>query len=337
MIILSNCLTDTADEGTRKVATNLVRLLKQQKPDTTVITYESTCNLSTVHLKLNKLLLNQNLRELLAKKGQPLLYIPSPAKSLPLAIRLFILSRAVKKELAVLLTMSFPVDFLSKGLIKASKAKLMTLCEDSQKYYSQVLDTEVKRLNAGVDMEHFSPATQQQKAQYRKQYGLPQDKPIVLHVGHLKQGRNVAQLLKLDDRFHGVLVVSTQTADEQDGALRQQLVDQKNLTLIDQYIPNIEQIYQLSDVYLFPVLQEESCIDSPLSALEAAACGIPVVTTAFGELKALLGREGFYEISSFDAQDLNELLQKAICEKKNPRAAVLPYDWNNAVKTILER
>ena len=58
MIILSNCLTDTADEGTRKVATNMVRVLKEKKSDTTVITYDSRCSLSDVHLSVNKLLLS---------------------------------------------------------------------------------------------------------------------------------------------------------------------------------------------------------------------------------------------------------------------------------------
>lgn len=336
MIILSNCLTDTADEGTRKVATNVIKRIKQQRPDTMVVTYESTSELSTLHLPVNRLMLNKKLMSLLAEKKQPLLYLPSPAKSLPLAIRLFILSRAAREGLTVILTMPFPVNFLSKALIKASKAKLLTLCESSRQYYAQALGVAVKRLHAGVDIARFSPAAQQEKQRLRKKYGLPLEKPIVLHVGHLNQGRNVVQLLKLCDQLHGVLVVSTQTANQQDAELRAQLLKKENITLIDHFVPDIEQIYQLSDVYLFPVLQEESCIDSPLSALEAAACGIPVVTTAFGEMKSLLGREGFYELKSFDEQALNALLQKALDEKKNPRPAVLSYDWQNAVNMLLE-
>ena len=336
MIILSNCLTDTADEGARKVATSMVRVLKQKKPDTTVITYDSRCSLSDVHLKVNKLLLNRKLLRMAGSKKEELLYIPSPAKMLPLAVRLLVLSRAVKAGVSVVLTMPFAVKPLSKKLLLASGAKILALCEKTKQYYSQALDIPVRRLCAGVDAQRFCPVSAQEKEALRQQYGLPAEKPIVLHVGHLKKGRNVAQLLNLPEKFHGVLVVSPHTAGEQDGKLKAQLLEKKNITLIEDYIPQIQQIYQLSDVYLFPVVQEEACIDSPLSALEAAACGIPVVTTDFGEMKSLLDKEGFYQISSFDPEQLTGLLEQAIGEKKDPRPAVLAYDWQNAVNTLLE-
>ena len=151
----------------------------------------------------------------------------------------------------------------------------------------------------------------------------------------MKPGRNVQQLLKLDDQWHGVLAVSTQTAAEQDLQLRRQLEEAKNLTLIDWYIPNIEELYQLADVYLFPVVQSYRCIDVPLSALEAAACGIPVVATPFGELKELLDQPGFYEITSFEPAQLNQLMATAASEGINPRQSVLEYDWEITVQTAL--
>ena len=336
MIILSNCLTDTADEGTRKVATNMVRVLKQKKPDTTVITYDSRCSLSDVHLSVNKLLLSRKLLNLVKNKKEGVLYIPSPAKLLPLAIRMFVLSKAAKTGLSVVLTMPFAVKPLSKKLLQVSGAKILTLCERTRQYYAQALEIPARRLCAGVDVQRFCPVSRQEKEALRKQYGLPAEKPIVLHVGHLKKGRNVAQLLNLSEKFHGVLVVSPHTAEEQDIKLKAQLLEKENITLMEEYIPQIEQIYQLSDVYLFPVVQEESCIDSPLSALEAAACGIPVVTTDFGEMKSLLDEAGFYQIRSFAPEQLSGLLEQAIGEKQDPRPAVLAYDWQNAVAALLE-
>lgn len=44
-------------------------------------------------------------------------------------------------------------------------------------------------------------------------------------------------------------------------------------------------MYQLSDLYIFPVIFEGGCIGIPLSILEARACGIPVMSTEFGGLK----------------------------------------------------
>ena len=334
MIVLSNCLTDKADEGSRKVATSLVKRLGQQDSKMTVITYDCHCSLETDHLSVNKFLLNKKLLSMLRRKNEPVLYLPSPAKTLPMAIRLWILSRAAKKGLTVLITMPFPVSGVGKWLLKKSKARILTLSQNASSQYSQALGKTVGRLRVGVDTGRFCPVSREQKIALREKYGIPQDKPVVLHIGHLNRGRNVQQMLKLEDGFHGLLVVSTQTAHEQDGQLRQQLLEKPSLTLIDRFVPNVEELYQLSDVYLFPVLQTESCIDSPLSALEAAACGIPVVATAFGELKELLGAEGFYEMQSFAPEDLNRLLHRAIEEKKNPRPAVIPYDWENAVSTV---
>lgn len=334
MIVLSNCLTDTADEGTRKVATSLVKRLRQRDSNLTVITYDCRCSLETDHISANKFLLNKKLLAMLRRKKEPVLYLPSPAKTLPMAIRLWILSRAAKNGLTVLITMPFPVSGIGKWLIKASKVRILTLSQSAKSQYSQAMGKSVGRLNVGVDTSRFCPVSREKKMALREKYAIPPDKPVALHIGHLNRGRNVQQMLKLDDSFHGVLVVSTQTAHQQDAELRKMLLQKANLTLIDRFIPQVEELYQLSDVYLFPVQQTESCIDSPLSALEAAACGVPVVATAFGELKSLINADGFYEIDSFEPEKLNRLLHQAIQEKKNPRPIVLPYDWENAVDTL---
>ena len=80
----------------------------------------------------------------------------------------------------------------------------------------------------------------------------------------------------------------------------------------------------------------KGCIDAPLSAMEAAACGIPVVTTAFGELKTLLGNEGFYLLDTKEPPALNALLRKAARENRSPRKAILPYDWTAAAQSLLK-
>jgi glycosyltransferase involved in cell wall biosynthesis len=132
-----------------------------------------------------------------------------------------------------------------------------------------------------------------------------------------------------------VLVVSTLTAAFEDKPLRDSLAAKENLTIIDRYLQHIEEIYQLADAYLFPVEKARNCIDVPLSALEAAACSIPVVATEYGELKGLLGRDGFTRIESFDVQMLNDQLDAAIHKGGDPRPHVLPYDWQHAVKELL--
>ena len=336
MVILSNCLTEIVDEGCRKVANTLIKRLKEAVPETLVVSYESRSQTEDVHLDINRWLLSRELAALLRKEGASVLYVPRPANMLPLAIRVFLLSLLAPKEVSVLISMGFPVGNLAKWLLKASRANVITISNDTYEYYAGIFGGKVSRIKVGIDPVRFAPNVGERR-QLKEKYGIPADKPVILHVGHLRPQRNIEVLLNLEESMHAVLVVSTQTANEQDAALRQRLSERENITILDSYIPNIEEVYQCSDVYLFPVKDEHACIASPLSALEAAACDLPVVTTAFGELRQLLACEGFYEIESFEPEQLNGLLRRAYEEKKSTRASVLEYDWNMAVRQLLPK
>ena len=50
------------------------------------------------------------------------------------------------------------------------------------------------------------------------------------------------------------------------------------------YIPEVEDIYRLSDLYLFLAESDTAAIEVPLSVLEAMACNLPVICTPFGGL-----------------------------------------------------
>lgn len=336
MIVLTNCLTQTADEGCLKVAVSLVKRLKESAPETTVIGYDRESPLCDVFLPLNKLMLSLRLRRQLRKKKQSVLFVPFSAKMRSTALRTLVVSCFARGKVLLLQSMYSPMGKLARVLMKLSGAKLLCLSQDTYEYYKEKLGKQAMYIKTGVDTTRFSPVPAEKKSALREKYNIPKDKPVILHVGHLKPGRNIGQLLQLSSRYHGVLVVSTHDPGQQDGALREALLQKENLTLIDTFLPDIQEIYQLADVYLFPVVEIKGCIDAPLSAMEAAACGIPVVATPFRELKVLLKEEGFYEIGSFQPDSLHDLLQKALEEKKNPRQAILSYDWSHGVQTILD-
>lgn len=336
MIVLSNCLTQTADEGCLKVAVSLAKRIKEKQPDTTIIGYERECPLCDEFIQLNKMMLSSRLRRLLRRKKEPVLFIPFSAKMRSTALRTLVVAMYARGPVYLLQAMHSDMGILAKLLIKLSRAKMLCLSQCSYEYYQKRLGKQAVYLKTGVDTQRFSPCTPEEKRKLRQKYGLPENQPVVLHIGHLKPGRNIGQFRKISEEFHGLLVVSTHRAQEQDDALRQQLMQQKNLTLIDTFLPDIEEIYRAADVYFFPVEERKSCIDIPLSALEAAACGIPVVTTPFREMRMLIGQEGIYKIESFENDNLNSLLRTAAEEKKNPRDAVLPYDWHFAVQALLE-
>ena len=63
--------------------------------------------------------------------------------------------------------------------------------------------------------------------------------------------------LGLMRRYHIILVVSSVTEAEKDASIRTMLEIRGNVTIIDTYLRNVQEVYQLADVYLFPVQEIE--------------------------------------------------------------------------------
>lgn len=335
MIILTNGLTRTATEGSQNVASSLIRRIKKARPETMVVTYGQGTAESDLYLPLNKLFLNVSLIRLILKKRQPVLYVPTPTRMLPVAVRIFVLSRYARWGLKTLLAMTGEWNSAARFLLKISSGEILVTSRQAYKRLLPIVGDRVRYLQTGVDTSRFCPVEPEQKVLLRQKYGIPADKKVVLHVGHMKAGRNIGRLLELDDSWHCLLAVSTQSAGEQDLQLRQRFLEKDNVTLLETYLPDIQELYQLADVYLFPVVEAGNCIDVPLSALEAASCGIPVVATAYGELRELMQEPGFYPIPSFDPPMLSALLTRAVEEKISPRQSALGYDWNIATDMLL--
>ena len=60
----------------------------------------------------------------------------------------------------------------------------------------------------------------------------------MLHVGHLKGGRNIDKLVNVSNQYHIILVVSSVTEAEKDAGIRKQLETRGNVTIIDSYLEN---------------------------------------------------------------------------------------------------
>ncbi len=324
MLILTDCLTKTADEGAVKLATSLVKRIKNCR----VISYSDTKDFADEKISINKFFISRNLKKLV--KNEKVLFIPFPARPWATALRIFNLSRYIKRDLNVIMTMTTDADFLTRLLLKMSKARLIVFSKKSEEFYSNLVgEKRVKYLKTGVDTNKFVPVCNDKAEELKIKYGFDKNKKLVLHVGHLNRGRNVEQLKKFTKDFSVLLVTSTKTKDEQDIELKEELLS-SGVKIIDDYIENIEEVYQMSDIYFFPVLESGRCIDIPLSCMEAASCDKPIITTHFGEMNEFVGKEGFYFTENFDEAQLISLAKK-ICENKvNIRQNILEYDWQNA-------
>lgn len=333
MVILSDCLTEKIDEGCLKIANNLTKRLREKCKDITVVSFDRKTTKSDVHLQLNKLFLNMRLWKIL--KGQSVLYIPFASNTMASAARTMVLSFVTGKKVSVLFVLRFPMSSLTQFLLKKSGATIIALSRDSYDFYRKHLSANTLYLKTGIDTQKFVPVSTIKRRDLRKKYNLSENERIVLHVGHLKSGRNVDKLAAIDPVYRLIVVVSSVTEAEKDDSIRKLLKSRPNTILIEEYIENIEEIYQLSDIYVFPVEEELNCIDVPLSVLEAAACNLPVVATRYGELKEFEGCDGFDFLESVSHDTLNAAIGKMmrVSQCRN-RELVLPYDWINAVTKL---
>jgi glycosyltransferase involved in cell wall biosynthesis len=191
-------------------------------------------------------------------------------------------------------------------------------------------------LPSGVDLEKFKPVRLEKKIELRTKYGLNREAFTVLHVGHITRGRNV-ELLTLVHSEHAaqVVLVGSSLPHKDRTALTAQLREQ-GIVVFDTYIRNVEELYQLSDCYLFPVFSDQACIGTPLSVLEAMACNLPVITVRYGSLPVLF-TEGD---GLFFVDNPQELVQGITRVRKldgcRTRQKVTPYSWENVAEKLLE-
>jgi glycosyltransferase involved in cell wall biosynthesis len=334
MIILSDCMTEHADEGCLNVANQLTARLKKRAPGAvTIISYGRRSSASDCHIKLNKLFFSNTLKDLIQSKKEPVLYIPFSSNTAASVFRLFVLSCYRPAKLSVLFTLRNPMNRLSRFLLRKSQADIFALSQESGDYYRNAGCRRVHYIRTGVNTKKFIPVCPEKKAELRHKYKIPEQAQVVLHVGHLKEGRNVGKLLCVEERYHVVFVSSTTT--QPDEKLKKRLEQRPNTTVITHYVENVEELYQLADVYFFPVQQERNCIDVPLSVLEAAACGIPVVATAYGELRRFVNQPGIWFLEKLDQKTINTMIQTAIDKKVFLNTQVVgEYDWDCSIELL---
>ncbi len=189
----------------------------------------------------------------------------------------------------------------------------------------------VEFLPNGVDTGRFLPVASKYKRILREKYSLRVDLPTVLHVGHFRRERNLAPLVQLSRNGHQVVMAGSGYLPQNENIVSE--LANAGIKVFRDYLPNIEELYQLSDCYFFPV-EPGNSISMPLSILEALACGLPVVSTRFTAIQnAFEGGEGIYFMNSV-SQGL-QLVNRAISERKSTRVLVEDLSWENIVSRLV--
>jgi D-inositol-3-phosphate glycosyltransferase len=211
----------------------------------------------------------------------------------------------------------------------------------------------------GVDHAYFSPGD---RAQARRAVGLPADDPVVLFAGRIQPLKGLivavdalAQVRRAgsaggDDRLSRASLVvlggpSGPHGEQELSAVRRRIAEQ-NLEGAVRLLPPqrhwvLSSYYRSADVCVVPSHSESF----GLVALEAAACGIPVVAASVGGLSTLVdhGRTGFL-VDGRDpadyAQPLASILSDRVLAGGLGRAAARrarAYTWSAAGRDLWAR
>lgn len=266
------------------------------------------------------------------------IYIPGPS------IQSFLLLKTLKlllqrKTKTVIFATHPKLGTISYKLIPYLKPDLVIAISQKYKKEFEMLECYTQYINIGVDTEKFSPVSSEEKEKLRLKYGIDKQKFVVSHVGSIKKDRNVAILADLNNDKVQVVFVASITPGIENETLH--FLHSKGCKIIAEYIPNIQEIYNFSDCYIFPTLSENklNAIEIPLSVLESMACNLPVITTKFGGLSDMFnGTNGLFFVESDREikEKLDFIMTSAI--KVKTRDEVLKYSSevsNNKIESCL--
>lgn len=186
----------------------------------------------------------------------------------------------------------------------------------------------------GVDSQRFIPVSSEVKRTLKAKYQVDTTKAIVLHVGPLRKWRNIDILGKVQQHEDNQVIAIASTTNPSEKEACQQL-KQAGCMVWQTYLENIEEVYALSDYYIFPPTYKLGSIEVPLSVMEAMSCNLQVISTKYGALPRLFTEgEGLY-FADRDV-DLVSLLKRVKTDNRQvkTREKVLTYTWGSIAERL---
>lgn len=189
-----------------------------------------------------------------------------------------------------------------------------------------------KVIGVGIDRDKYQPATS--PLALRKKYNIPEDRRVLLHVGHIRESRNLQWLIEIKADLPDLEVILVgSTATEQEMGLCKQL-ENAGIRVMREYLPQIQEIYQLADVYCFPVTLATAAMETPLSVLEAMSTNLPIITTRFGRLPEQFNDAPYYRYAD-SAPEMVTLLKSGFETNCDNREKTALYSWSASAERLL--
>ena len=295
VLFISEYLNPPYDEGIKKTVYNL--FLDLDKNYELQVICRNGFEKENIHIvNTNPLFLSKEVKSLIRNfNPESIVYLPFQSSTFASYLRLKVFSFFTKKTNLIFIALQpKPVKSWQKIIIKMIKPKVAFTPSPALHEYWNSISVKNELIPLLTDLSIFKPlASQEEKNLLRLKYKLPKETFIITHMGHLNEGRNLKTLIPLQkEGIQVVIVGSSSTPIDARGqeTLKDTLLN-SGIIIIDRYIENIEEIYQLSDLYIFPIVKKNSSIGMPLSVLEARACGVAVLTSNYGSLNYYLGND----------------------------------------------
>lgn len=313
-----------------------------------------TANYLLEHLSANHLVKPLNISSCLSKKSLKELrdfkpdiihYIPGPT------IFSFLITKWLKvncPSTKTVMSATHPGFYGWRGFIYSPTYALTSLLQclvpllKPDLLFIQAMDTEkmfkamgcrTMFLPSGVNIDKFKPISSEIKDRLREKYHLSKDKFTILHSGSAGKWRNLEIFGNLKSENNQVIIVAGTTSKQNNNTLDR--LSRAGCLVLKDYLPNIEEVYQLSDCFVFPTIDRRGCIDFPLSILEAMSCNLPVISTRYGALTRVFApSENFIFFDNLDGlKQIVERLKLQIINASN-RSRVTKYSWENITDIV---
>ena len=323
------------DEGFKNASAHIARAISGLGHEVTVYTHEpGDAAIPAYPLPRNKLLRDRAFaRALRSAEHDLLIYVPEAAAT-PMSMVRSSSLRSQAGEAPVVMISLQRRDYSGSGrlMLRMTGPDLVLVLSSESLSTVGSAGRAAGRIPLGVDTEVFSPAEPAERDSLRRAYGIGDEK-VILHVGHLRPGRNLRLLEKLASSGARLGLVTSSSTIADPGV--RQMLQGSSIHILNEFVDDIADAYRVADGYAFPTVSATDAIEIPLSVLEAMATNLPVVSMAFGGLPDILSSGGGLFLCETEDEFVRSAGEMLALEKVDTRKQVLPLSWKHVAESIM--